>query len=348
MGDFKFSFAEFESKSPDTFRNLWNEKDFVNVTLVANDDFQITAHKIILSASSPLLKRILTKNPHENPLIYLHNISSTELELIVKFIYLGACNVAQAGLIHFLAAGKALEIRGLVDELEDIADKTEDDECEIQNTELLPDVSLPTLDKNKETKVVEEDISEDVGEQLKLENFEEFLEPNGECSSTLNVTREAPNSYEIHNSDFSTKSVRDLGGRVISTKYKDKEFIRNTVGQFSCKECEYKNLKSGKLIRHVIAVHEKRKFDCSFCGFQSGYKNALQSHIQVVHKGIKFNCKDCDFSANQRSTISVHMKTVHKLFKKFNIEDNLNCTKCDHKASSIRYMSKHLKENHIN
>ena len=161
MGDFKFSFAEFESKSPDTFRNLWNEKDFVNVTLVANDDFQITAHKIILSASSPLLKRILTKNPHENPLIYLHNISSTELELIVKFIYLGACNVAQAGLIHFLAAGKALEIRGLVDELEDIANKTEDDECEIQNTELLSDVSLPKLDINEET----------LGYKMKLGDF---------------------------------------------------------------------------------------------------------------------------------------------------------------------------------
>ena len=182
---------------------------------------------------------------------------------------------------------------------------------------------------------------------MKLENSEEVLETSVKRSSTENTTCEAQNSYEIHNSEFTTKSVKDLTGRVISTRYKNEEFIRNTVGQFSCKECDYKNLKSGKLIRHVIAVHEKRKFNCSFCDFQSGYKNALQSHIQVVHQGIRFSCKECNFSATQRSTISVHMTTVHKLFKKFNIEDTLNCTKCDHKASSIRDMSKHLKDYHI-
>ena len=351
MGDFKFSFAEFESSSPNTFRKLWNKKDFVDVTLAANDDFQIAAHKIILSASSPLLKRILTKNPHNNPLIYLHNISSTELELIIEFIYLGTCNVAQAGLINFLAAGKALEIRGLADELEDIADKpvqqTTDYGGGKQNAEFQSNFPPSKSDENTEPQAAVEKDTGQGEDGVKLENSEEVLETSVKRSSTENTTSEAQNSYEIHNSEFTTKSVKDLTGRVISTRYKNEEFIRNTVGQFSCKECDYKNLKSGKLIRHVIAVHEKRKFNCSFCDFQSGYKNALQSHIQVVHQGIRFSCKECHFSATQRSTISVHMTTVHKLFKKFNIEDTLNCTKCDHKASSIRDMSKHLKDYHI-
>ena len=352
MGEFKFSFAEFESNSADTFCKLWKEKDFVNVTLVANDDFQITSHKIVLSASSPLLKRILTKNPHENPLIYLQNISSTELELIIKFIYLGTCNVAQAGLIKFLAAGKALEIRGLADEFDDIADKTfqqtGDNGGGNLNAEFQSDLSHTKSDENEQNHGIED---EDTGQSeggVKVETSEIFPETNEKFSSSENSPSEAPNSYEIHNSEFSMKSVRDSGGRVISTKYKNKEFVRNTVGQFQCKECDYQNLKSGKLIRHVIAVHEKRKFDCPDCDFKSGYKNALQSHIQVVHRGIRFSCKECDFSATTRSTISVHMTRVHKLFKKFNIEDTLNCTKCDHKASSIRYMSKHLKDAHIN
>ena len=376
MGDFEFSFAEFERKSPDTFRELWKENDFVNVTLAANDDFQISAHKIILSASSPLLKKILKKNPHENPLIYLHNIGSTELELILKFIYLGSCHVAQASLIQFLAAAKALGIRGLADETDEVADKagqqtdgqqTGDDGGERpglsensggdnQNTEFQSDFSFTISDENEEMQIIEKQVTGQVEEAgVKLENIEELLGTNvmwsfakSKTKETANSsftesktketqnssfaesrtketqnsyftesrTKETANSYEIHNSEFSTESTRDPTGRIISTRYNNEEFIRNTVGHFECKQCHYKNLKPGKLIRHVIAVHEKRKFDCSFCNFKTGYKNALQSHIQVVHKGIRFSCKECDFSANSRTILSSHMRSVHKLFRR--------------------------------
>ena len=173
MGDFKFSFADFEVNAPSMFRELWREKDFTNVTLVANDDRQFTAHKIILSASSPLLRRIMTNNPHQNPLIYLSNISSAELELVIKFVYLGTCQVPQAGLVPFLAAGKALEVRGLADDLSPKSDERPVDKSE-NNLKADIDADSPvTSPSETEEKEAEDPIH--VNTEIKKETLREHL-----------------------------------------------------------------------------------------------------------------------------------------------------------------------------
>ena len=39
-----------EKKSLNTFKQLWNDREFTDVTLSTVDDLQIKAHKVILSA----------------------------------------------------------------------------------------------------------------------------------------------------------------------------------------------------------------------------------------------------------------------------------------------------------
>ena len=56
------------------------------------------------------------KNHHSNPLIYFSNLKSGDVKLLLEFVYLGQCEVSQNGLVDFLAAGKELMIRGLVEE----------------------------------------------------------------------------------------------------------------------------------------------------------------------------------------------------------------------------------------
>ena len=117
VGDkFTFSWENYNSDVPNTLRQLWNDNDFCDVTLATNDDANIRAHKVILSSSSPMFRDILLKNPHTNPLIYFNSLKSDVVKLIIKFIYLGQCEVGQDGLIDFLAAGKELKIKGLAEE----------------------------------------------------------------------------------------------------------------------------------------------------------------------------------------------------------------------------------------
>ena len=101
---------EFESLAKNTFIDLFNNNNFTDVTLVCEDDKQLNAHKVILSACSSFFKRILLKNQHNNPLIYLNGISFEVLESIIHFIYLEEAKVNNNNLDKFLDAGKVLEI----------------------------------------------------------------------------------------------------------------------------------------------------------------------------------------------------------------------------------------------
>ena len=113
-GSFKLAWDEFETTAGNSFRELWEEQHFTNVTLVCDDEKQIKAHKVVLSSSSAFFKRILTKNLHEHPLIYLKGIAFAELENIVQFIYQGQTEVRQSNLNRFLNAAKDLEVKGLM------------------------------------------------------------------------------------------------------------------------------------------------------------------------------------------------------------------------------------------
>jgi len=80
---------------------------------LACDDDQIEAHKVILSACSPVLGQILKRNPHPHPLVFMKGVGCKELISVLDFMYLGEVNVAQDDLSSFLALAQDLEIKGL-------------------------------------------------------------------------------------------------------------------------------------------------------------------------------------------------------------------------------------------
>ena len=106
---------EFEGFACSTFKVLLSDQDFTDVTLVCDEDKQIKAHKVILSSSSLLLRRILLNNPHQHPLIYLKGIEDRILQSILQFMYLGQIEIAHEDLQQFIDTAKDLEVNGLID-----------------------------------------------------------------------------------------------------------------------------------------------------------------------------------------------------------------------------------------
>merc|ERR1712096_357936 len=88
--------------------------EFADVTLASHDDQQIKAHKAILCSASPFFRRIISKNAHPNPLLFLRNISMKTLKSVLEFIYLGQAEIQQEDLAAFLADAQDLEIKGLM------------------------------------------------------------------------------------------------------------------------------------------------------------------------------------------------------------------------------------------
>merc|ERR1712148_157479 len=86
---------QFEAHAAHTFKQLWYEQDLTDVTLATMDDWQIRAHKVILSSSSTFFRNIFMKNPHDNSPVHLKDISYKDLGMIIEFIYTGKYQMEQ-------------------------------------------------------------------------------------------------------------------------------------------------------------------------------------------------------------------------------------------------------------
>ena len=116
---FSLKWNDFQSTVSSSFKTLRQEEDFFDVTLVSDDEVQMSAHKLILSACSSFFKSILKKNPHSNPLIYLHGVDSTNLGYILDYIYHGEVQLFQDHLDPFMDKAQTLRISGLISNGED-------------------------------------------------------------------------------------------------------------------------------------------------------------------------------------------------------------------------------------
>ena len=70
--------------------------------------------KVILVASSPFFQRVLGRNKHPHPLIYMRGIKSVDIVAIIDFLYCGEAAVYQENLDSFLTIAEELELKGLM------------------------------------------------------------------------------------------------------------------------------------------------------------------------------------------------------------------------------------------
>ena len=105
---------DFQDNIKIAFGNLREDVDFADVTLACEDGQQVEAHKVILAASSPFFQKLLGRNKHPHPLIFMRGVKSDDLLAIVDFIYCGEANVFQENLDSFLAIAEELQLKGLM------------------------------------------------------------------------------------------------------------------------------------------------------------------------------------------------------------------------------------------
>ena len=90
------------------------DNDFADMTLACEDGQQVEAHKVILAASSPFFQKLIGRNKHPYPLIFMRGVNSDDILAIVDFLYRGEANVFQENLDSFLAIAEELQLKGLM------------------------------------------------------------------------------------------------------------------------------------------------------------------------------------------------------------------------------------------
>ena len=111
---FVLQWNNFQSNLTSVFSQLRGETNFQDVTLVSDDQRQISAHRVVLSACSVYFKNILSLNSHSHPLLCLEGINFSELSNVIDYIYYGESQICQEDLGRFLQIAQRLQLQGLL------------------------------------------------------------------------------------------------------------------------------------------------------------------------------------------------------------------------------------------
>ncbi|KAG1655884.1 Protein bric-a-brac 2 [Nymphon striatum] len=92
---FCLKWNNYQGNLTTVFETLLKNECLVDVTLVCQGS-SVKAHKLVLSACSPFFEELFRNNPCKHPIIILKDMTSSDLETIVKFMYKGEVSISQA------------------------------------------------------------------------------------------------------------------------------------------------------------------------------------------------------------------------------------------------------------
>ena len=111
---FCLSWSQFVPSMVTTLRNLHDNEDSKDVTLISDDGVEVKCHRFILKSNSGFFNKLFSKGSHhKDPIVYLTHICARDLKDILKFMYLGQVFLEQESLNSFMFAASKLMVQGL-------------------------------------------------------------------------------------------------------------------------------------------------------------------------------------------------------------------------------------------
>ena len=118
---FCLSWSQFVPSMVATLKNLHDNVDSKDVTLISEDGIEVKCHRFILNSTSGFFNKLFVPGRHHQDLIvYLTHINSSDLKSILKFMYLGEVFLEQESLNSFMFAANKLMVKGLSDYHQDV------------------------------------------------------------------------------------------------------------------------------------------------------------------------------------------------------------------------------------
>ena len=248
--NFNLKWEEFHSNLQTSYAKLIGADHFSDVTLVAEDGFQIKSHRVILSATSPVFEAILMQDDHPKPIIFMKGTKSSHLKLLMNYIYHGEVEVGREDLEDFLEMAGDLKVKGLTkDKSTNTSIGTKPIENRKENNHIpntCNDVEEPT--KNIVTKG-DEIYSQALVKQEVLNNSSFNTE-----SRESNMHRKVEAQYACN--ICGQPSITHLGLLKHKNRYHSVKTGRVIgTGEFECKTCGRKSVSKGGLHKHYLRHH---------------------------------------------------------------------------------------------
>ena len=259
----------------DMMKDLMENSNFADVSLICEDRKTIRAHKNILSACSPIFKEILEADSSSNCNIYLRGVNYSEILSILHFVYLGEASFNEERVNEFLSVAKSLEIKELSRDVESNITEEYNSNITDQEERDQPTTNLETKDQERElNQCLDQEVIKSIDNKFKCKK----------CGK-----------------EFSTSLGVKLHFKTVHQQVK-----------YPCSHCDYQATQRSALKTHFNAYHEGLKYQCNICEKQFTFQSVLSRHIQRVHEGrpyeLRYACHHCDYQASDSSNFKRHLR----------------------------------------
>ena len=236
---------DFQENVKVAFRNLRGDETFTDMTLACEDGQQVEVHKVILAASSLFFKKLLERNKHLHPLIYMRGLKSEDLLAIIDFLYCGEAKVFQENLDSFLSIAEEFELQGLMGQTGEKGNAA--------NAKIEPEITKHVATAPKSVK--QRDLIIDTGK-----------------NDTVALSTNFASNFE------------ELEATVKPMMEKSKNLLANGRQKADkCKVCG-KEGKANAIKDHIEANHlEGIVLPCNHCGITIRTRNGLRQHNAKNH-----------------------------------------------------------------
>lgn len=261
---------------------LWREEAFLDVTIICDDD-QIDAHKLMLSAASPLFQKILLRNQNlaGRPLLYLKGTRKKDMQTLLNFIYEGEATVQKDDVEDFMQLANSLDVKGLV------ADKSERRNIQSQLKEIKDTVDHQVMDGIEWNESSSEQVNYPLNDMhLRDETYsDDIRDDNNAIEFPDESITSTPMKCEVIWNDDKKTSVGSATEEY--DKVVEEMICKSGSGTkaYSCKKCSYSGSKN-HLREHVGKHIEGFSFPCNFCGKTFGSKKNLRMHSSRKCKSV--------------------------------------------------------------
>ena len=233
---------ESQSSLAPALQQLRQSGELLDVTLVSEDGTAVEAHRLVLSASSPVFRAMLGRHSQTQAIVFLPGASSSHLNSILDFLYTGETSVNHDEIDNFLGLANRFSIKELCNEqvnnLKTVSSKVQ--KVKLTHTEWNePNVNI---NKNEDTQE-----KENHTDPLNIEN----------SIANKNEDIEGKNSNEPLQKNISEKSenLSDL---------LDRMFRKIRIGHFECNSCGKKSGSAPNAREHA-ETHLELSFPCKLC-----------------------------------------------------------------------------------
>ena len=345
------------------FKYLRNEY-FTDVTLVSDDFQKFAAHKILLSAASPVLESLLLIDPEmqsSHTILPLRGYEGHEVQSLLKFIY--AQNVTQEMTMDlgFQKLLTELKVRGwncnkvILNEKKETSDKDTVDkmreEFRVLNSNNIT-MKVTVAEKNSivgqgssisEMKKYGTRSNQNILQKPKFisSNYpkEKRLEDSTKTKYPLEAKRNISCSVIQRNIISKGQDHDEVDDNNSEAKPEDEIVQHPQKQQHQCDKCDQFYPTKTNLEIHKKCVHDMVRYPCSKCPFQASSTSYLHLHEAGFHQGITHNCKLCEYKGKSVSILKRHIKVIHEGLRFY-------CDECPEKFTASGQLKRHQYKKH--